>query len=81
MTGAADTYQGGVANKLPSEPEERLLEVVVGLRTYVIVLQIFLPVKRNRLRLHFPLLNIHLVAAQHDRDVFANADKVACKSC
>jgi hypothetical protein len=38
------TYELGVANKLAGEPEEGLLEVVVGLGRNVVVLEVLLAV-------------------------------------
>lgn len=45
-----------VPNKLPREPEEWLLEVVVRLRRDLEVLDVFLAVEGDAARLHFPLL-------------------------
>ena len=45
-----------VPNKLPREPEEWLLEVVVRLRGDLEVLDVFLAVEGHAARLHFPLL-------------------------
>merc|ERR1719152_1135387 len=72
-----DKRKVGVADELPCQPEEGLLEVVVGLRRDVIVLQILLAVERDLLRLHLALLHVHLVADEDDRDVFAHAHHVA----
>lgn len=76
---ANKTHQALVADELPSEPQEWLFEVVVGLGRNLIVLnQVLLAVERDRLGLHFALLNIDLVAAKDDWDVLANTDKVTC---
>ena len=40
-------------------------------------LQVLLPVKDNRLGLDLPVLDVDLVAAEHDRDVLAHAHQVA----
>ena len=71
-----DTYQSGVADELASEPEERLLEVVVGLGGDIVVLQVLLAVEGDGLGLHLSLLDIDLVAAENDGDVFADADEI-----
>ena len=60
--------------------EKRLLEVVVALGRDLVVLEIFLPVVSHRLGLHLPVLHIHLVAAQDNRDVLThpNMDNKRC---
>jgi hypothetical protein len=73
-----DELERGVADQLASEPEERLLEIVVGLGGDVVVLKVLLAVEGDRLGLDFSLLDIDLVAAQHDRNVFADANQVTC---
>ena len=60
----------------PGQPEERLLEVVVGLGRDVVVLEVLLPVEYDRLGLDLPVLDVDLVAGQHDRDVLADPDEV-----
>ena len=72
------THQGGVANKLACQPEERLLKVVVGLGRDVVVLQVLLAVERDGLGLDLALLHVDLVAAEDNGNVFANADQIAC---
>jgi hypothetical protein len=67
-----------VADQLPSQPEEGLLEVVVGLGGDIVVLQILLAVEGNGLSLDFSLLDIDFVAGEDDWDVFADTDKVTC---
>ena len=59
-------------SKEPGQPEERLLEVVVGLGGDVVVLEVLLPVEDDGLGLHLAVLDVHLVAGQHDRDVLAD---------
>lgn len=70
------TYQGRVANKLASEPEEGLLEVVVGLGRNVVVLEVLFPVEGDGLGLDLALLDIDLVAAQNDGNVLADAGQI-----
>jgi hypothetical protein len=74
--GNAFTYQSWVANELTSQPEEGLLEVVVGFGRNIVVLEILLSVEGDCLRLHFSLLDINLVSSEDDGDVFADADQV-----
>ena len=65
-----------VANELASEPQEGLLEVVVGLGRNVVVLQVLLAVESDSLSLDLALLHVNLVTAKDDRDVLANTDEV-----
>ena len=65
-----------VSDQFPSKPEERLLEVVVGLCRDVVVLEVLLSVESDGLCLDLPLLHIDLVAAENDWDVFANSDDI-----
>lgn len=67
-----------VADQLSGEPQERLLEVVVGLGRDVVVLQILFAVEGDGLGLDFALLHVHLVAAEDDRDVFTHSDHIPC---
>ena len=71
------TYQSLITNKLPGEPEEGLLKVVVRLSRNVVVLEILLAMESNRLCLNFALLDVNFVATEHDRNRFANAHNVA----
>ena len=71
------TYQALVADQLPCQPQERLLEVVVALGGDVVVLQVLLPVESDGLRLDLTLLDVDLVAGQDNRDVLADTDEVA----
>lgn len=66
--------QPGVADELAREPQEGLLEVVVGLGGDVVVLQVLLAVEGDGLGLHLALLDVHFVAAQHDGHVLAHAN-------
>ena len=70
------TYQSGVADKLAGEPEERLLEVVVGLGRDVVVLEVLFPVEGDGLGLHLALLDVDLVAAENDGDVLADTGEI-----
>lgn len=75
---AGGTYKAGVADELASQPEEGLLEVVVGLGGDVVVLQVLLAVEGDGLGLDLSLLDVDLVAAEDDRDVLADTDEVTC---
>jgi hypothetical protein len=75
IQGAA-AYQSGVANKLAREPEEGLLEVVVGLGRDIVVLEVLFPVEGDGLGLHLALLDINLVTAENDGDVLADTGEI-----
>jgi hypothetical protein len=70
------TNQLGVANQLAGKPQEGLLEVVVGLGGDVVVLKVLLSVEGNSLGLDLSLLDVDLVTAQDNGDVFADADEI-----
>jgi len=74
--GCGDKLELSVADELPCEPEERLLEVVVGLGRDVVVLEVLLAVESDGLGLDLALLNINLVTCEDDWDVLADTDKV-----
>jgi len=74
------SYQLRVADKLASKPEERLLEVVVGLGGDVVVLEVLLAVEGDGLGLHLTLLHIDLVTGQDNGDVLADTDEVTWKN-
>jgi len=73
------TDQRLVADELPGEPKERLLEVVVGLGGNVVVLEVLLAVESDGLGLDLALLDIDLVTAEDDWNVLADTDKVTCE--
>ena len=79
VIGVNFAYQSLVANQLPGQPQEGLLEVVVALGGDVVVLEILLSVERDGLGLDLALLHIDLVAAQNDWDGFADTDEVTCR--
>lgn len=72
------SYQSRVANKLAGQPEEGLLEVVVGLGRDVVVLEVLLAVEGDGLGLDLALLHVDLVTAEDDGDVLADTDEVTC---
>ena len=59
--GHRDELEVRIADQLASEPQERFLEIVVRLGTDVIVLQVLLPVERDRLGFHLAVLHVHLI--------------------
>jgi hypothetical protein len=70
------TYQSGVANELACQPEEGLLEVIIGLGRNIIVLQVLLSVEGDCLGLDLSLLDINLVSGEDDGDTLADTDQV-----
>ncbi len=66
----------GALGELAREVQERFLEVVVGLRGDLIVLDVLLAMEVDLLGLHLALLDLDLVAAQHNRNVLADARQV-----
>lgn len=71
-----DKLEGGVADKLPGQPQEGLLEVVVGFGGNVVILEIFLAVEGNSLGFDLTFLHIDFVSGKDDGDVFTNPDKI-----
>lgn len=69
-------YQSLVADELPGEPEEGLLEVVVGLCRDIVVLEVLLSVEGNGLCLDLALLDVDLVASENNGDVLTNTDQI-----
>ena len=76
--GCSNEFELRIADKFSCQPEEGLLEVVVGLGGNVVVLKILLAVENDGLSLDFALLDVDFVTTEDDRDVFADADKVTC---
>jgi len=74
--GGSDEVKSLVADKLSCEPQERLLEVVVGLGGDVVVLEVLLAVEGDGLGLDLALLDIDLVTSENDGDVLADTDKI-----
>lgn len=75
-SGSSGKLEGGVADQLPCEPEERLLEVVVGLGRDLEVLEVLLAVEGDGTGLDLALLNVDLVTTENDGDVLADALQV-----
>ena len=71
-----DEFELRVADQFSGQPEEGLLEVVVGLGGDVVVLEILLAVECDGLGLDFALFDVDFVATEDDGDVFADADEV-----
>jgi len=73
---SSNEFQSWVANELTCQPQERLLEVVVGLGGDVVVLEVLLSVECDGLSLYLSLLDINLVSGEDDGDVFADTDQI-----
>lgn len=72
----SNELKAGVTDELSSQPQEGLLEVVVGLGRDVVVLEVLLAVESDGLGLDLTLLDIDLVTSEDDGDVLANSDEV-----
>jgi hypothetical protein len=73
---AKGAHQSWVANKLSRQPQERLLEVVIGLGGDIVVLQVLLAMECDGLRLHLTFLDIDFVTGKNDGNVLADTDQV-----
>ena len=62
-------------SKLSGKVQEWLLKIVIALSWNLIVLQVLLPVKSNLFCLHLPILYIHLVTTENNRNVFADPEE------
>lgn len=76
QSGSSNELKLRISDKLAGEPEERLLEVVVGLGRDVVVLEVLLAMESDGLGLDLALLHIDLVAAENDGNVLANSDEI-----
>ena len=65
-----------VTTQLASQPEERLLKVVVGFRGDIVVLKILLAVESDLFGLHLTIFDFDLVSRQYNRDIFADTSQV-----
>jgi len=75
-TALCDEIESGAPHEFAPEIEERLLEIVVRLGRNFVVLQVFLPVEGHGARLHLAFLDVDLVPAKDNRDVFTDALEV-----
>lgn len=69
--------QVGLVSQTASEPEEWLLEVVVGSGREIIVLKVSLSVELDITSLNLSVLNIDLVTNEDDRNILTNTDNVS----
>lgn len=76
QSGSSNELKLRVADKLAGEPEEGLLEVVVGLGGDIVVLEVLLSVESDGLGLDLALLDIDLVTAENNGNVLANSDEI-----
>ena len=70
------TYKPLVTCQLSCQPQERLLEVVVGFGRNVVVLKVLLSMESDSFGFNLSLLYVHLISTKDDRDIFANSDKI-----
>ena len=66
----------GVSDESSEEPDEGLLELVVGLGGDIVVLEVLLSVESDLLGLDLSVLDIDLVANEHNGDVLADSDEI-----
>lgn len=76
QSGGGNELKLGVANELAGEPQEGLLEVVVGLGRDIVVLEVLLAVESDSLGLDLALLDVDLVTAENNGDVLADTNQV-----
>lgn len=70
------TDQTLVSNKFSGQPQEWLLEVVVGFGGDVVVLKVLLAVESDGLGLYLTFLDIDLVSTEDNWDILTDTDKV-----
>jgi len=73
----SDEFQSLIPDEFSGQPQERLLEVVVGFGRDVVVLKILLAVECDSLGLDLALLHVDFVATEDNGDVFANTNEIA----
>ena len=56
--------------------EGELFKVVVTFGRNIIVLKVLLSVEDKRFCFTFPVLNVHFVATQHNKDVFTYVNQI-----
>jgi len=71
-----DENEVGVVHESSEEPDEWLLELVVGLGGDVVVLEILLSVEGNLLGLDLSVLDVDLVSDENDGDGLADAGEI-----
>lgn len=67
----------GLVDQTAREPQEGLLEVVIGAGGEIVVLQVALAVELDVLGLDLSVLDVDLVADQHNRDVLADTNDIS----
>ena len=65
-----------ILSESSEEPDERLFELVVALSRNIKELEVLLSVESDLLSLDLSVLDVDLVANEHDGDVFANSDEI-----
>jgi len=68
--------QSRVVDHSAQEPHEGFLKLVITFGADVVVLQILLSVERDLLGLHLTILDVDLVANQHNGDSFADTRQI-----
>lgn len=76
-SGHGDELEVGVADKLSGQPEEGLLEVVIGLGGDVVVLKVLFPMENDGFGFDLSVFNIDFVAGENDGNVLAYSDQIS----
>jgi hypothetical protein len=76
QSGSSNKLKVRITDQLACQPKEGLFKVVVGLCRDIIVLEILLSMEGDGLCLDFAFLDIDLVTAKYDGDVFTYTHKI-----
>lgn len=76
-SGSRNEVKLRVTDQFASQPEERLLEVIIGLGTNVVVLKVLFAVECDGLCLDLSLLDIDFVSAKDNWDILTDTDQIA----
>ena len=63
-------------SEFSEEPDEWLLELIVGLGRDIVVLQVLLSVESDLLGLNLSVLDINFVSYENNRNVLTNSDEI-----
>lgn len=72
-----DKLEVWISEQLSGEPEEWLFEVIVRLCGDVVVLEVLLSVEGDGLGLHFTVLDVDLISAENNWNVFTYSGQIA----
>lgn len=75
------TYQGVIPKELLREPEEGLVQAVVGLGADIMVLEVLFAVEDHVIRLDLAVVKVDLVSTKDDWNIFADTGEFSCVCC